>query len=590
MEKTPFQVNLSGIIKILSDHLYSQKDVFIRELLQNAIDAINARKKAETFEPLITIEYFNNSNGAGFVISDNGIGLTAEQVEEFLAKIGSSSKLDDSMRNDFIGQFGIGILSCFMVSDDIILITRPSEEDQAIKWTGNIDGTYAIETIDYDLAMGTKVILKLRDKIKLNSTGIVSSIKKYGQYLHIPIDIEVNGISKGTINRSFPWEENLDGDQCLAIGQEVFDEGFTNYILLKDKKTNRNQGVLYLSPQASYLTDRKEGYLYVKRIFVTTASNDILPKWAVFVRAIINSENISLNASRESIYPNEVSEQLKKNIEGSIKEYFYQLSKSAPSTLKRIIITHSFPLKQMALTDESFLVFIAKWFEFYTTYGQLNLNEIRELNETIFYVTNVDEFKQIIPIAIANKKLVVNAGYTFDKGIIKKISIIDKTSDYVEIAANYFGDFLGNIDVDDHQKYEPIINDLQLYLDKYHCKIKLRGFDPESIPSIYHASIDSLIAEDIKNIQKDQNDLWKSISESVFDPQEQYNSRLYLNLKNKVVSSLLKKSGSLNDLIIKTLYVNAKLLGHYSLNNIELLAMNDSFSDLIQLALISKKQ
>ena len=139
-----FKVNLSGMIEILSDHLYSSPDVYIRELLQNAVDAVVARKKNSSPEDLAgyegNIDVYLEDNTLRFI--DNGIGLTDEEIHKFLSIIGESSKkqLDEAaLRSDYIGKFGIGLLSCFMVSNEIVVKTRSVRSEDAFIWIGKPD-------------------------------------------------------------------------------------------------------------------------------------------------------------------------------------------------------------------------------------------------------------------------------------------------------------------------------------------------------------------------------------------------------------------------------------------------------------------
>ena len=140
-EKYRFQVNLGGMIEILSDHLYSSPDVYIRELLQNGADAITAKRKwnaasstarsADTVDTDVSKDdgciVLEIEEGQKLIFTDNGLGLTEEEIHQFLAIIGESSKrelTDGELRSDYIGRFGIGLLSCFMVSDEIRMLTR----------------------------------------------------------------------------------------------------------------------------------------------------------------------------------------------------------------------------------------------------------------------------------------------------------------------------------------------------------------------------------------------------------------------------------------------------------------------------------
>ena len=145
MENTyHFQVNLGGMLDVLSNHLYKSPDVFLRELLQNGMDAVTLRQKSQPDwnrgKITITVE-----PGRRLIFRDNGAGLSEEGIHRFLAVIGQSSKtelVNGKIPDDYIGRFGIGLLSCFMVSDSIVVHTQPAAGGGAHVWTGLPDGTY----------------------------------------------------------------------------------------------------------------------------------------------------------------------------------------------------------------------------------------------------------------------------------------------------------------------------------------------------------------------------------------------------------------------------------------------------------------
>ena len=139
MPEQNFQVNLGGVIRLLSDHLYSGPEVFARELLQNAVDAITARQhREESYRGTIRIEVVGNDEARTITVVDDGIGLTESEVHQFLATIGESSKSSSVNREDFIGQFGIGLLSGFVVSDEITVITKSIQPDS---FSGRVERT-----------------------------------------------------------------------------------------------------------------------------------------------------------------------------------------------------------------------------------------------------------------------------------------------------------------------------------------------------------------------------------------------------------------------------------------------------------------
>lgn len=141
MSDYKFKVDLKGMIRLLSDNLYSDDSVFLRELLQNAADAIHARKLADasfTGEQITVIyEETPEDHQALLTVSDNGIGLTVEEIHEFLSIIGKSSKCDTTERDGYIGQFGIGLLSCFLVAETIEVLTKSAREETAHTWRDN---------------------------------------------------------------------------------------------------------------------------------------------------------------------------------------------------------------------------------------------------------------------------------------------------------------------------------------------------------------------------------------------------------------------------------------------------------------------
>ena len=140
MENKPhlFQVNLKGMISLLSEHIYSNPSTFVRELLQNGIDAITAfRSIDEHFEGRIEVELQEDGSMS---FTDNGIGLTEDDIHQVLTVIGESSKRDSFSSADFIGRFGIGLLSCFVVSNDIVFETRSAMNKETIRWCGKADG------------------------------------------------------------------------------------------------------------------------------------------------------------------------------------------------------------------------------------------------------------------------------------------------------------------------------------------------------------------------------------------------------------------------------------------------------------------
>ena len=158
MEEYIFNVNLGGMMDLLSNHLYSTPKVFIRELLQNSADAINLRKShGMSEEPRIDIVVEENKY---LIFKDNGCGLTEDEIHKFVSVIGQSSKRSSNDNISYIGRFGIGMLSCFMVTPEIILRSRSTETpDKVFEWHGYTNGKYTVSEINSDMPAGTEIII-----------------------------------------------------------------------------------------------------------------------------------------------------------------------------------------------------------------------------------------------------------------------------------------------------------------------------------------------------------------------------------------------------------------------------------------------
>src|SRR5689334_21316072 len=212
-----FRVDLRGIVDLLSHHLYASPRVYVRELLQNAVDAITAVRQDETGATArISIESAGTTGDGSLRIADNGIGLTEAQVHELLATIGRSSKRDELgfARHEFLGQFGIGLLSCFLVADEIRVHTRRAGSEPVL-WRGCSDGRYSVGPGDEREPGTTVTLLPRRGAEHLLSGATVRELAElYGSLLPVRVEVDDVAVTTG----SLPWPA---GD-LTAYAQEVF--------------------------------------------------------------------------------------------------------------------------------------------------------------------------------------------------------------------------------------------------------------------------------------------------------------------------------------------------------------------------------
>ncbi|MCP4520408.1 MAG: HSP90 family protein [Cytophagales bacterium] len=587
-----FQVNFKGILKILSQHLYSSPNVFLRELLQNSMDAISARENYDTNfkDGRVNVELIEGENRNTLIFEDNGIGLTKEEVGMFLASIGSSSKsvevIQKGHQKNFIGQFGIGMLSCFTVSNELVVITKSCKEGKALKWTANVEGTYTTTEIEGDYEYGTKVFIDLYKefKTKYGFDEICKLLKHYGEYLSIDVFtlhqdkyLEIGG-------QSFPWQETQGvKTSLLGLGRRAFDIDFELCIPLYSEST-KSEGLAYILPFKTKPNAHGNHHIYIKNMMITKEENNIVPDWAFFVKCIVNSESLVPTASRESLYQNEELKQTQQDFGNCIKQYLRELAESNLDSLKWILAVHNEAIKGLALQDDEFFDIVAKWLEMPTSQGNLSLQDIVDQSDIVRYVSDIDQYRQLLPIAKANDQLVVNTGYLYDTQIIERISSKYPLQEFESLTTESFTNILEDLTWDEEQALYDFQKSCNDYLKKFNCKVFIKKFNPHSLPALFYLSNNGEYIRTIARTQKKTDNVWGDVLGDILGSQpQQESSKLYLNINN----SLMKKLSTQQNIVlyVELIYVNALLMGHYPMSDEEMQLLNNNLITLIELGI-----
>ena len=356
---------------MMINSIYTHKEIFLREIISNASDAIDKLYfksltdtsvgiKKSDFAINIAIDKENRT----LTVSDNGIGMTEEDLENNLGTIANSGsfafKKDNDLGDDvdIIGQFGVGFYSTFMVAKEVTVVTKAFGSDQAYKWTSDGVEGYTIEECDKPDGVGTTITLKLKDDTDdekystyLDQYQIQSLVKKYSDYIRFPIRMEVEHthyneegkepeVHKAieTLNSMTPiWKKNKS---------ELKDEDYNNFYMEKfgDYEPpvahihSKNEGVatydalLYIparTPFDYYSKDYEKGLqLYSSGVMIMEKCADLLPDWFSFVKGVVDSEDLSLNISRELLQQDRQLKIIAKNLEKSIKNELAKLLKN----------------------------------------------------------------------------------------------------------------------------------------------------------------------------------------------------------------------------------------------------------------------
>lgn len=347
MAKHTFQTEVNQLLDLMIHSLYSNKEIFLRELVSNASDALDKLQyltltdenlKSLSFEPKIEISFDSEKNT--LTISDNGIGMNEQDLIENLGTIAKSgtknflSKLSGDKKKDsaLIGQFGVGFYSAFMVASKIIVTTKKAGEAQGYAWISDGSGEFEIEKCEKE-GQGSEIKLYLKDDEKefTSRWRIEEIIKKYSDHIPFPIFLhytETKSEGKGDSKKEIKEEKCEQINKASALWRvakkDLKDEEYKEFYKNLSYDSNdplawihtKVEGsleytTLFYIPQTApfdlYRVDYKSGVkLYVKRVFITDDDKELLPSYLRFVRGIIDSEDLPLNVSREILQQNRI--------------------------------------------------------------------------------------------------------------------------------------------------------------------------------------------------------------------------------------------------------------------------------------------
>ncbi|EAC2208617.1 HSP90 family protein [Listeria monocytogenes] len=593
-----FQVNLAGMIDILSNHLYDEKDVYIRELLQNATDAIRARKKIDsTLEGKIHASLTGDNNEKTLIVEDNGIGLTEDEVHAFLATIANSSKgeknFDGESSNDFIGRFGIGLLSCFIVSDEIVMISTSQKDGGTTEWRGKADGTYSVRKIETDTREpGTQVYLRLRAGLEDHPECedveyLINTLKKYGSSLESNIIVEMNGLEEeiNSWTKQFSDKETLSilsREQIIQYGEYILGTHFQDYFLIENE-SGRTFGIAYMIPHAVQMNAIRKNTVFLNNMYVTSEANNILPDWSFFAKCVIWTDELQPVASREAFYKNERLTSVASELGVALKKGIETLPEEA---LMKLLATHYLGFKALASEDAPFLKLIYPYLPVRTLNGEEKLGDIIAKNDVIYYTYSVDDFRQIKDIARSSGMTLINGGYSYDSPILAQLSYFVEGTEFVLIQPEEMTDKLRPMTADEKQAYQPILTEMNSMMAEFDTDVLIKHFEPKDLPIIFIHSTATQELRELERAVEETTSVFSDILESIQKEQEPAPlAHLYLNLDNELIKRLFTSEKTVKELsvIVNVLYIQALLLGHYPLKRKEMVLMNQNMLRILEM-------
>jgi molecular chaperone HtpG len=371
METKQFKAESKRLLDLMINSIYTHREIFLREIISNASDAIDRTYYKALTDDSIVFDKDNyyikvkiDKENRTLKISDTGIGMTNEELDDNLGVIAKSGSLKFKKENeikdgyDIIGQFGVGFYSAFMVADNVTVISKAFGSDEAYKWESKgIDG-YTIEPCERN-SVGTDIILKIKENTEdenydeyLEQYNLKSIIKKYSDFIRYPIkmDITSSKLKEGseteyeeyteeqTVNSMVPiWRRNKnelkdeDYDNFYSEKRYGFDKPLKHIHISVDGAVSYN-AILYIpekTPYDFYTKEYEKGLeLYSNGVMIMEKCPDLLPDYFGFVKGVVDSDDLSLNISREVLQHDRQLKLIAKNIKTKIKNELESLLKN----------------------------------------------------------------------------------------------------------------------------------------------------------------------------------------------------------------------------------------------------------------------
>ncbi|CAG9764608.1 unnamed protein product [Ceutorhynchus assimilis] len=375
--KHEFQAETRMLLDIVARSLYSEKEVFIRELISNASDALEKFKfvsmsetegaKIKDRDRSLEIHILTDKNARTFTIQDTGIGMTREELTQNLgviAKSGSKAFIEQIKQNqaagdnNIIGQFGVGFYSAFMVADKVEVFTRTAGEEQGWKWTSDGTGNYEIQPAE-GVAFGTKIILHLKGDCREFSDDdtIKNIITKYSNFVGSPIYL--NGKKANIVQplwtqdpKTVSNHQHIDFYKFISGSYDV-----PRYTL--HYKTDAPLSIAALL----YFPEGKPGLfemsreiesgvaLYTKKVLIKNRTDNILPKWLRFVKGVVDSEDIPLNLSRELLQNSNLIKKLRDVLTARVTKFLLDQLKKNQAEYEKFYLDYGLFIKEGIITN-----------------------------------------------------------------------------------------------------------------------------------------------------------------------------------------------------------------------------------------------
>jgi molecular chaperone HtpG len=616
LRKYDFRIDIRGLIKLLAKNLYSEEDVFVREMLQNAHDSIQRRRIEESEKAsgrTIRVRLFPFDHKIAF--EDDGRGMTESEIHDYLATIGRSGtdefrqrliQLGRKAEASLIGQFGIGLLSAFVVAEEVEVVTRSSVEGQpAWCWVSQGDKNYTLSQTDYDRIGSTVTITvaKGRGEAFLDEDVMRKTIRKYADFLPVPIYLNDESVLTNTITP--PWTKTFDSDSQRHIEYFTFvDKRYQDSILhvipIHADNPYKVDGILYVTDRRS-LDFKTTGAIdiYQSGMFVQERNHGLLPGWASFIGGILDSPDLTLTAARDRLVHDSAFEGIQTVLGNLIITELIQLKTEDPDKLERLLRWHQLAVKAMCIEHDDLFNAIADLIPFETNRGPKTLdaylqhpqvtNTDAEGRRRIFYFTEAGSATQFYMLCDEKGLLVVDASLALDEKFLEKYAkrCPKVKLHQINIAGSEF--IFTPLEAEERPRYRPLESELGRIIGDPRSSVQIVRFRPTTLPAVTMLSPEARLRDDLQEAKNNIRlpDSIRRLVGRMYDQNMSFPVTLYVNADNQIIQRLagLDVQSPVATACLRAVLSNAILLASRTLIKEQMEMMFRDFSNVVDLLL-----
>lgn len=521
-----FDVDLAGLLRVFGGHLYSTPEVFVRELVQNALDAQVMLASTRGRSSIVRVRIDAEANAITF--EDEGLGLDRDGLREQLSRIGSSSKRASAggkKPDGVIGQFGIGLLSGFLVADRLVVETK-TEAGEPLSWDASVNGEYRVER-GARKTRGTSVTVHLRDDARsyADPTVLRAILEHHVMYVDATIELIASGHTE-LITATPPWLRDLD-----ELAAELAEVDGREPLALRRFAHGQSRGVLWL--RGTEASRAASCAAYIHGMLVDESERSLLPQWATFCGAAVDAAGLSPTASREAFVRDAAWRELCAAIKAELVAWLLELTTT--DLFGTLMRRHHRALAAACLEDSMLLEALAGHMPFATNMGLRTLDTLA-VDGRIHYAIRRDDFARLAPLLSARGELLVNASHVHEPELLSAWKRLRHGLQLEHMSFERLGEFAES--ADEHQdRFAGLLDAASALLSPYDVRVDLCRFVPSEVPVLVLAD-ESRLRERARKLGGSGTPLQRALVAELLAVRQVVFTPMLVNVDNPLISAL----------------------------------------------------